>query len=74
MAFENELQSVLERWLAEESKARSHHILNGSCATIEEYKARCAELNTMWAVSAKIGDFVSDMNDIGNKEEFNGQG
>ena len=74
MAFENELQSTLEKWLAEESKSRSHHILNGSCSSLEEYKARCAELNTMWAISGKIEEFVRGMNDIGTQENRNGEG
>jgi hypothetical protein len=58
MAFENELQSFLGDWITQESKDRSHHILNGSCNSIEEYKARCAELNTLWAVGEKINEFV----------------
>lgn len=70
MAFENELQSWLETWIADEAKSRSHHILNGSCSTIEEYKARCAELNTLWSVSEKIADFVRG--DEATEENQNG--
>lgn len=54
MAYENELESQLHKYLSKQSQSLSETILDGSCKSFDEYRERCGKLRALWDMDKEI--------------------